>query len=232
MSIIIPTLNEEKRLPRLLKSIKKQSFSDYEIIVADGGSKDKTTEFAKKQGCKVTSGGSPAKARNSGAKIAHGDLLLFLDADVVLSEGFFIKVLSEFRKRGLDVAGFYLLSDKKSRISAFILHLFYNFPIMFLSKLSPYAQMGGLIKKKLFDKVEGFDESIKLAEDHDLAKRAGKIGKYGMIKSVKICISMRRFETDGWVRTYAKYILAMLHLLFFGPIRSDIFKYKFDIYKK
>lgn len=88
MSIIIPTLNEEKFLPRLLDSIKKQDSKDYEIIVADAGSKDATVEIAKKYRCKIVQGGLPAKGRNEGAKIAQGDLLLFLDADVQLPSDF------------------------------------------------------------------------------------------------------------------------------------------------
>ena len=61
LSIIIPTLNEESYLPKLLNSIKKQDFQDYEMIVADAGSKDKTIEIALASGCKISSGGLPAK---------------------------------------------------------------------------------------------------------------------------------------------------------------------------
>ena len=53
ISIIIPTLNEEKYLPLLLSSIKKQNFNDYEIIIADAGSDDKTLEIVKNYNCKI-----------------------------------------------------------------------------------------------------------------------------------------------------------------------------------
>ncbi len=73
ISIIIPTLNEEKYLPKLLRSIKEQDFKEeLEIIVADANSEDKTREIAKKFSCKIVEGGLPAKARNEGAKIAKG----------------------------------------------------------------------------------------------------------------------------------------------------------------
>jgi len=74
LSIIIPTLNEENYLPFLLESIKNQDFKDYEIIVADAGSHDKTREIAKNFGCKVVSGGLPAKGRNEGTKFSRGNL--------------------------------------------------------------------------------------------------------------------------------------------------------------
>ena len=69
ISIIIPTLNEEAYLPKLLRSIHGQHFKDMEVIVADAGSKDKTVQIAKAHGCKITPGGLPGKGRNEGARL-------------------------------------------------------------------------------------------------------------------------------------------------------------------
>ena len=77
LSIITPTLNEEKFLLVLLESIKNQSFNDLEIIVADAGSRDKTMEMAKSFGCQIVKGGLPAKGRNEGAKIAKAICFYF-----------------------------------------------------------------------------------------------------------------------------------------------------------
>lgn len=232
LSIIIPTLNEEKYLPLLLDSIKKQDFPDYEIIVADAGSKDKTLEIAKNQGAKLIKGGLPSYSRNQGAKIAKAELLLFLDADVLLPESFLEKSLKEFKERKLKIAGFFLLPSGKNKIATFLFNFFYNSPILLLEKILPHAAQGILIKKELFEKINGFDEKIKLAEDHDLARRAKKFGRYSIIKSSKIFISERRFKRDGWLSTYFKYFLCELHMIFFGPVKSDIFKYKFNHYSK
>jgi len=108
LSIIIPAYNEEEYLPKLLKCIKNQTCKDYEVIVADADSKDKTRQVAKKHGCKIVKGGLPAVGRNSGAKIAKGDILLFLDADVWFDDNFLKNAIDEFQKRKLDVAGFYI----------------------------------------------------------------------------------------------------------------------------
>ena len=89
LSIIIPTLNEEKCLPKLLDSIKNQNFNDYEIIVADAHSRDRTRAIALRYGCKIVEGGIPSVARNHGIKVAQGDYILFVDADSVLTRGFF-----------------------------------------------------------------------------------------------------------------------------------------------
>ncbi len=74
LSIVVPAYNEEKYLPKLLSCIKKQTYKDCEIIVADANSRDRTKETAKKYGCKIVkSGGLPAIGRNNGAKAAKGD---------------------------------------------------------------------------------------------------------------------------------------------------------------
>jgi len=227
ISIIIPALNEEKYLPLLLVSIKNQGFEDYEIILADAESKDKTIEIAKKYGAKVILGGLPAKGRNEGAKIAKGDILFFLDADAVLPDNFFKKALPEFGNRKLEIASFCLIPLPINRVSLFLYNILYNWPIAALEKILPHAATGILVKKNLFEKLGGFDEDVKLAEDMYLARRAKKIAKFGIIRSVKIYASDRRVKEDGWLKIGLKFFLCELYMIFIGPVRSDIFKYKF-----
>jgi len=227
ISIIIPTLNEEKYLPLLLDSIKKQNFGDYEIILADAGSTDKTIEIAKKYGSRVIPGGLPARGRNEGTRIARGDILFFLDSDAVLPDNFFEKALPEFGNRKLEIASFCLVPIPRSRISLFLYNISYNWPIVALEKILPHAATGILVKKNLFEKLGGFDEDVKLAEDMYLARRAKKIAKFGIIRSVKIYASDRRVKEDGWLKIGLKFFLCELYMIFIGPVRSDIFKYKF-----
>lgn len=230
LSIIIPALNEEEYLPRLLELISKQTFKDYEIIVADAGSKDKTIEIAKSFGCIITKGGLPAKGRNEGAKVAKGEIFLFLDADVIyLPNSFLEDLICQFKKRNLGVASF-SIEPEKTTFDKFVYKL-YNFWTRILQKFCPFATNGILVKREIFERIKGFDEEIKLAEDHDFVKRAAKISKFGFIKTKPVLISPRRLETDGRFKTYLKYFLAGFYMLFFGPIKSDIFKYKFGHYK-
>lgn len=232
LSIIIPALNEENYLPLLLKSIKKQDFKDYEIIVADAGSKDKTTDIAKEYSCKVVSGGLPAKGRNNGANAAEGSLLFFCDADVILPDNFFEKSLREFKLRQLDLASFCLVPIPENRISSFFVNIFYNQPIVLLENALPHSATGIFVKKDVFEKLGGFDEDVKLAEDHYLSRQAKRLTnvKLGIIKSTKIFVSDRRFKKEGWAKIGVKYLLCELHLIFLGPVKSDIFNYKFDHY--
>lgn len=235
LSIIIPTLNEEKYLPSLLESIQKNLTTRpglVEIIVADAGSKDKTIEIAKEYDCKIVKGGTPAKGRNKGAKTAEGDLFLFLDADVILPEKFFERALKEFKERNLDVATFCLQPQTKRKTKKFLFDVFYNLPILISEKILSHASQAILVKKDIFQKLGRFDEEIKFAEDHSFVRKAKKIGNFGILRSVKVLSSLRRFEKDGWVKTYLKYILAEIYMIFFGDIKRDIFKYKFGHFKE
>ena len=227
LSVIIPTLNEEKYLPLLLEQIKKQNFNDLEIIVADAGSEDKTVKIAKNHGCKIIPGGLPAKGRNEGAKIAQGDIFLFMDADnIYLPENFLENLLEEFEKRNLDVASFPIYPQGNG-VDKFLYGL-YNWWVNSAQKFSVWATNSVLAKKEIFEKIGGFDEEIKIGEDHYFAKIAKKFGKFGFMKTEPVLTSTRRFEKDGRLKTYSKYLLAGIYMFFFGPVKSDIFKYRFN----
>lgn len=227
LSIIIPTLNEQEYLPLLLKEIKKQDFKDLEVIVADAGSEDKTIEIAQGFGCNIVRGGLPGKGRNQGARIAKGDLLLFMDADnIFLPPGFLHKLVSDFEKRELDVASFPIYTDSNSFLDKLI-YYFYNKWADLAQSFLAYAYNSALIKKELHEKINGFDESIRLAEDQEYVRRAKQHGKFGFINTEPVLTSARRLEKEGRIRAYTKYLLAGIWMFFFGPVRTDVFKYKF-----
>lgn len=225
LSIIIPVLNEVKYLESLIKSIKNQEFEEeYEIIVADGGSKDKTQEIAKNYDCKVISGGSPAKGRNEGAKIAHGDLLFFIDADSVLPQNFFTELIREFKKRKLDLASYPVYPQ--GNIIDKILYGIYNFFAWATQKFLPHATQTVLIKKEIHQQIGGFDESVTIGEDHVYAREGAKHGQFGFLTKVSpVSTSVRRFEREGRLKTYLIFLLTGLYMIFFGRLKSDIFKY-------
>jgi len=232
LSIIIPTLNEEKCLPLLLREIQKQKFSqDCEIIVADAGSADKTIEIARDFGCRIITGGLPAKGRNEGAKNAKGDTFLFMDADnIYLPDGFLENLIGEFEKRNLGIATFSLCPDGNWFDK--LAYGLYNFWVKLSQKFLPHATNSVLVKRKIFEKTGGFDEEIKIAEDHDFARRATKYGNFGFIKTEPVLTSTRRFEREGRLKTYLKYVFAGVYMFFFGPVKTDFFKYRYNDLKK
>ena len=227
ISIIIPAWNEEKSLPRLLKCIKKQTYKNYEIIVADANSKDKTIGIARSYGCRIVkSKGSPAVGRNLGAKVAKGSILLFMDADALTDNNFLEKSIAEFEKRNLDVAGSGLCSSNDEIVDKIFIGIF-NFWNCLAQYFFPTAFGPGIYCRRwLHQKVKGFDKVIKLNEDMDYVRRCGKLGKFRMLKNSKVIFSMRRFENDGRFKTGMKLLLSILYRLFFGEIRANIFNYK------
>jgi len=230
LSIIIPTLNEEHYLPLLLKSIKKQTFTDYEIIVADAGSQDKTVTIAQSFGGRLTKGGLPAQGRNEGAKIARGNLFLFTDADnIFTSPNFLYDLIKQFRERNLGSASFLIYSDG-NRLDK-ILYLFYNLWVKLTQNLLPHATNSVLVRRDIHQKIGGFDEKIKIAEDQEYVRRAVRYGKFGFIEVDPVLNSCRRYRAQGRIKTYLKYFLSGMVMFFSGPIKSDIFKYRFDYQK-
>lgn len=231
ISIVIPTWNEEKYIPKLLNCIKKQTYKDYEIIVADDNSTDKTEQIAKKYGCKIVGGGTPAFGRNNGAKMAKGNILLFLDADVQFNNDFLKNALSEIKKMKLDVAGVYIYPLSNKFIDKVYLKIF-NFCIFTTQFFYPNAYGGGIFCKKwLHKKVKGFDETIKLGEDLEYVNRCGKFGRFRIIKSGKVYFSMRRFDNEGRLKVGFRHFLSASYRILFGQIRSNIFNYNLR-YKK
>jgi len=231
LSIIIPAKNEEHYLPQLLKSIKKQDYGDYEVIVADAGSKDKTKEIARKFGCRVIKGGLPSVGRNKGARAAKGDIFLFLDSDVILPEGFLSKLIEKINERGLDAGSCYSKPYDGAFIDYFIVGGS-NFLMNMVRKRWAHAYGWCIFcKKKIHKAIGGFDETIFLGEDNDYARRANKVGKFGIIKDLRIFNSMRRFRKEGRLRITMRYTVHELYRLFVGEIKGQKFKYSMD-YKK
>ncbi len=227
VSIIIPTLNEEKYLPRLLESIEKQTMQPSEIIVADAFSTDKTREIAKNLKCKIVDGGMPGKARNNGARVAHEDLLLFLDSDVTLPPSFLEDTISEMKRRDIDVASCFAVPLSPSPFDRY-LHIVIGRYIKLVNTFYPHA--GGyciFVKKQVHEKIGGFDESVVLAEDHNYVKRAGKIGRFAYLESSKVSVSVRRIVKEGRLKLALKYIWVEFYRLFGGEVRKDHFRYQF-----
>jgi glycosyltransferase involved in cell wall biosynthesis len=225
LSIIIPTYNEGKYLPNLLNCIKKQTYKNYEIIVADASSKDDTRRIAKGNGCKIVKGGMPAKGRNNGAKCAKGNILLFLDADVTFSNDFLGNAVNELEEKKLDVAGCYIYPSSHNLIDKVFFGIF-NLWIFATQFFYPNASGSGIFCRKwLHEKVKGFDETIKLSEDMDYARRCGRYGKFRTLKTAKSYVAMRRFEKEGRFNVGFRLFLSAFYRIFFGEIRSDVFKY-------
>ncbi|MEE0024786.1 MJ1255/VC2487 family glycosyltransferase [Methanobrevibacter sp.] len=198
LSIIIPTYNEEEYLPILLESIKQQKFDDYEIIIADANSTDRTREIAEEYGCIITEGGLPAVGRNNGAKIAKGEYLLFLDSDLKLTDDYLRDTIYEFRMERLGIAITQMkpLSEKSE---AQLFHYLANQFMIGVEKIKPHGAgcYGIIVKRELHEKYGGFNEELTFGEDSEYIRRLGSSGQFKVLRKPKIGVSTRRLEEEG-----------------------------------
>jgi glycosyltransferase involved in cell wall biosynthesis len=232
LSIIIPAYNEEKYLPKLLDSIRAQDFKDLEVIVVAKPSKDKTVEVAKKYNCIISKRGDmPSASRNIGSRFAKADILLFLDADTMLTKGFLSTILTEFKKYDLVCGSVFCKPISSNLVDkvAFLLHDLFCFVMQRIRSICPGYCI--IIKRNTFEKIKGFDTTLRISEDWDLAYRASKVGRFGFLARPKICISMRRLEKEGRIPFLFKAILetALIFLAGHRYIQKRI-EYEFGNY--
>ncbi|KZX15567.1 MJ1255/VC2487 family glycosyltransferase [Methanobrevibacter curvatus] len=206
VSIIIPTYNEEEYLPTLLKSIKSQKFDDYEVIIADANSTDRTIKIAKKYNCKIIKGGMPGIGRNKGAEIAKGEILLFLDSDLKLSNNYLKKVVDEFESKNVDI-GITLMNPLSKSKRDKILHDIANTFMIIFEKIKPHGAgcYGIITKKEIHDKHNGFDKNLSFGEDTDYIERIAKNHNFKVLRSSKIGVSTRRLEKEGLKKLLKQY---------------------------
>ena len=180
ISIIIPTYNEEEYLPKLLESIKSQDFT------------------AKEYGCVVVEGGLPGPGRNRGAEVAQGEILLFLDSDLELTENYLSNVIEEFESEDLGIAITQMtpLSEKKRDK---YLHDLANWFMIAVENIKPHGAgcYGIISKKELHDEVNGFDENLSFGEDTDYIERVAEISEFKVLRNARIGVSTRRLEEEG-----------------------------------
>jgi len=230
LSVIIPTLNEVHTLPGLLDALTAQTRRPDEIIVADAGSKDGTAELARARGAMVVPGGMPGPGRNAGARAATGDPFLFLDADVLPRPDFVAGALEEFTHSGFGVATC-LIEPISDDLSDRFLTEAVNLYFQVVQPFSPHAPgFCILVRREIHEIIGGFDEAVKLAEDHDYVQRAARHGEFGILTRVRIPVSMRRLDKEGLTQLAFKYIWCEMHALAGKPVYSAPFEYEFGVH--
>jgi len=241
-SIIIPTYNEEENLPFLLNALEKQTKKDFEIIVVDSLSKDKTLTVIKEFQKRIPNlryfqkkMKNVSQARNFGAKNALGRYIIFFDADVIPEENFIRQIEEKITKNNLDLTTVWNRSKRKKLTGRLIL-LLLNISMTLFQKIKPAANGPCIIiKKSVFNQIGGFDEEIVFGEDFDLVQRASKLkAKFQVFRYPLLYVSTRRFEKEGLILSLYKSIKAVFYQLFFGPIKKPIFEYQMggEYYKK
>jgi len=210
VSVIIPTLQEEKYIAKTLSNLKKVT-TPIEVIVVDGGSLDKTLEVARRFTDKVYSISKRgiSTGRNYGAKHASGEILVFLDADVIFPPDLVEETQRVFEDAGVVGATCSIMpSPSHSRLDVTLFFYFYNALIKVFTGIRPHSRGEFFaVRKSAFLRVKGFDESMPCLEDHDLANRLSRLGRFVFIPDLTVYESLRRFQRLGFWRVVGTWLM-------------------------
>ncbi|MEM3713489.1 MAG: glycosyltransferase [Candidatus Aenigmatarchaeota archaeon] len=174
VSIIIPTFNSEKTIEKCLESIKSQTYKNIEIIVVDGGSKDKTVEIAQKMGAIVfiKKGYSMSASTNFGVKVSKGEYIYRVDSDVIVNPRLVEEALMKCEKEGYDVVCVFWLPDDSISFWAKVRRMekesYIKYPNFIGSIRYDKNILGArFLKREVFEIVGGMDERVPtLGEDY------------------------------------------------------------------
>lgn len=211
VSVVIPALNEEGFLERTLKSLSKQDFKQFELIVVNNNSVDKTAKIAEEFGAKVIFELKKGigHARQRGFLEAKGEIIATTDADTILPKNWISRIVKEFKKRKKMVAfgGLFILYSGTLASKTVISRLAY--PAWILDRLfSGGWSLPGVncsVRKKAFLEVGGFNVDLTLGEDADLSQRLKKVGKVVLDRKFVVLTSGRRFR-NGLLPAMKTYI--------------------------
>lgn len=193
ISVIIPTLNEERGLSHCLQNV-RTAFPEAEIIVCDGGSSDQT--------CRIAQGGGALVCRaprgrgvqlNAGAGMARGEILLFLHADTLLPADASYQITHFFQRPRAQIATFRMRFDHAHWLLGV-----YSYFTRFDSVFTSFGDQGLAVRKTFFNVLGGFPgwplfEDVRLLQS---ARRKTRIYTF----SCEVITSARRFQQNGFVR--------------------------------
>lgn len=216
ISVIIPTFNEEENIAQSLVSLSHQTVprNEYEIIVVDGGSKDKTCEIAKKYADLVFTQTSKkvGGARNDGVMASKGEIAATTDADCILPPDWIKRIQDDFKDPGIvQVYGpvYPIENTKKNQFSLLLANTF--------SRIGYYSQTfyytlgcNTAFRKDAFVKA-GMYRCIDAGDDLEIAMRMKDLGRVYFDGKLKVGFSMRRYQQFGTFKSLYEWSYIVAH---------------------
>lgn len=195
ISFVVPAHNEEQLLPKSLHAIHEAAVTcgvAYEIIVADDGSTDRTAQVAAECGARVTSvhHRQISATRNSGARAASGDLLVFVDADTLINRDVLLRAIDAC-VGGAVGGGASVQFDGQIPLYARVL-----MPAMLATMRMTRLAAGCFVfcKRSAFEAAGGFDERLFAAEEIALSIALKRIGRFVIVREA-VLTSGRKLRT-------------------------------------
>lgn len=221
ISVIVPAHNEEAYLRETLEALKRQRYPRHEVIVIANGCSDGTADIARDHCDRliVISQKGISLARNLGARMASGDLLVFLDADTLLEPDALKTISRQFTRN--HSAGTLKARPEPARWFYVVLYFVKNL----MHRLSLHKGSIGVILawKDMFERGSGFDEQLHVMENSALIRRMQRFGKYRFVNQTVATTSMRRYEKCG-LR-----IVALWAKLWWRSLFGDLRDRKYEI---
>ena len=195
-----------------------------ELVVSDGGSKDRTLEIGRRYAHTVVENLDHVKqtislGRNEGAKHATGKILVFLNADTLVKdvEYFFHRITEEIDAANLAAitCSVEIYPHERKTVDKYY-HGFYNWFFYMMNKVGMGMGRGEchIMKREVFEQVNGYEAKIAAGEDYDMFRRLEKIGRIKFLKDVVVYESPRRYRRYGYAYVTASWFMNFLAVQF------------------
>jgi len=205
-SFNIPTKDNPKDLENLIKSIKRQEFKDYEIIVSDASSTNECQSIAKQYKAKYILDKNKkglAYGRNLGLKLAKGRWVIWIDADHVL-DGNFLNNLDKFIEKN----NFKCIAPKQKHLAKTFFQKIITAGHQFHEPHLPTV-----ISKEVFKKIGGWDEKLKFyGEDRDFETKIRENYQVGIAENAVVYVPTEKnfYSVYKQARSYGKTLIIFL----------------------
>jgi len=228
ISVIVPTLNEERDIEHCLRFINGQKYPNFDIILVDSCSTDGTVEIARKYVNKILimKAKGPGPARNFGVKDTDAEVVAFTDADTQVAPNWLEVIARDFSDpEVIGVGG--VLKPRDPRLIDRIMFKINSDWWYRLTARFGFYQLGTpncAYRRDAFLKAGGFDESLSMLEDTELSLRMSKLGKLIIDKDLWVYNSARRFKQEGYRRVFMRYLRAYFTLFIGRGVKEGHFE--------
>ncbi len=229
ISVVIAAFNEEKYLPKTLKSLQSQTDKEFSILVVDNNSTDNTAQIARSFGAKVVTEKKQGVvfALNRGIHEANTEIVAMTDADTVVEP----KWIESIRKRFEDekvVGATGSIVPKGSFLYQIIARFFYDGFLILHEKIGRPHLIGFnfAVRKDAFEKIGGLNEKYTMSPDVEVGLRLKRLGEVVFIKDMAVVPNMRRFNS-GLAKTIYEYALGYFYTIWLHkppPVKQKVIR--------